>query len=544
MPTISFNKQRLLEKIGKKLSDEELESLLPLMKPEVEDMNEEEIKLELTPDRADLFFLDGLARAFSGFLGERIGLKKVVFDDPKIEVKVEKVESRPYFACFIVRDVDLDSEKIKELMNLQEVLHATIGRKRKRVAIGIHDFDKIKPPIVYKEAFPRENFIPLGYDIEMTLENVLQLTDKGRKFAHLLSSYSKYPAICDENGMFSFPPILNSNRTKVTQSTKNLFVDITGESRRAVDEATKILAYYSSFVGRLEAVKMIHGDKEFVYPNFEEERIEITKSDIAKLLGVELSDEEIQELLERMGYDVMIVNDVITVVIPIYRIDILHKVDVIEDIAIAYGLNNFKRELPQLFTIGSIDEKEQFIDKLKSLMIGLGFTEVITPVLTNKKKHFENVNLKEEKVVELENPVSEEYTIMRKYLYPSLINLLAKNTHYNYPQKVFEVGYVVEIDENAETKTRSIKHLAAAIASGKTNLSEIKSVLDEVMMFLGIEEYDVEECKIDSFIPSRGGYVKVNNQIVGSYGEIHPEVLEKNGFWVPITILELDLSKL
>ena len=543
MPTLTLNKNLFLEKIGEKLSDEQLEKILPLIKLEVEEIGEDEIKVEVTPDRPDMFFLDGIARTLKCFLGKESGIYQTIFDVPKIEVKIEKVEARPYFACFIVRNVFLDNEKIKELMQIQELLNLTLGRKRERVAIGFHDFDKMEPPITYKEALPTEKFVPLNYDTEMTLKQTLELTDKGRKFGHLIANYKNYPAIYDQKGIFSFPPILNSNRTKITENTKNIFVDITGKSKRRVEEVAKILAYYFSFFGKLEKVKIVVDGKKNEYPNFENQEMTFESKLVEKYLGVRLTSEEIKNILERMGYDCLILGEKITAIAPFYRVDILHVVDVIEDIAIGYGLNNFEPILPSFFTYGEIDENEKKILKLKELLVGIGLIEVITPVFTNYKKHFENLNLEKEKVVEVENPVSEEYTILRKWIFPGLIYFLSKNTHYEYPQKIFEIGYVIEIDENAETKTKNPYHLAIAIADPKTNLSEIKGILDFILQSMG-RSVEVEELKMNCFIEGRAGKIILNGKEIGFFGEINPLILERYGFWVPITVLEISLEEL
>jgi phenylalanyl-tRNA synthetase beta chain len=172
MPTITFDKKRLLKLIGKNLKDRELEELINSLKSNVEEISENEIKVELTADRSDMFVLEGFARALRDFIG--LDSPEIKIYDSKVVVKQEEVPVRPYIACFIVRNVNLDDETIKSLMNTQEILHETIGRKRKKVAIGLHDLDKIEGEIWYKGVSRNEKFVPLGENEEMSLIDVLR----------------------------------------------------------------------------------------------------------------------------------------------------------------------------------------------------------------------------------------------------------------------------------------------------------------------------------------------------------------------------------
>ena len=220
-------------------------------------------------------------------------------------------------------------------MQIQEKLHDSIGRNRKKVAIGVHDFDKIKPPLVYRDV-DEETFAPLGETRTMSVKEILSEHPKGKDFAHLLKD--KYPMIYDKEGVISFPPVINSERTKLIENTKNLFIDVTGTDERAVNIALNILVCnITERSGKISTVK-VSGKKT---PELEPKEISIDIESIDKILGFGLNEKQITEILERMRYVVMkLKGGRLEVVIPPYRYDILHEIDIIEDIAIGYGYNN------------------------------------------------------------------------------------------------------------------------------------------------------------------------------------------------------------
>ncbi|MEK6910007.1 MAG: phenylalanine--tRNA ligase subunit beta, partial [Candidatus Aenigmatarchaeota archaeon] len=353
MPTITYDKKDLLNLIGKKLSDEQLEDVIHSMKTNVEDKTETEITIELTPDRPDLFGIEGLARAMKQYLGLQNGLKKFTVASPQLHVRASYLPYRPHLAAAVVRNVSMTDAFIRSLMNIQDILTDTIGRKRKKVAIGIHDFDKIIPNINYIEVNPSEKIIPLDTNEEMTLAEALEKISKGKDYGHILSGLKKLPVWTDAKGIFSFPPIINAERTRVTEKTKNLLVELTGTDKEAVLQTLNIIV--TNFAERgctIESVKIFYGEKPDVTPNLNSNLMDVGTDEINKLLGLDLKKTDIIDSLNRMGYDVTENKGLLRVFIPAYRNDILHKVDLIEDVAIGYGFNKFVPQLPSIATVG------------------------------------------------------------------------------------------------------------------------------------------------------------------------------------------------
>ncbi len=541
MVTVEIVKKDLLDLVGKKLSNEEIEEALFLTKVEA-NISGDKIECELNPDRPDMFSVEGIARAVKGFLGFETGAPIYKTRKSKIELKSEKVKSRPFIACAALEGIKLTDELVASLMQMQEKLHATVGRNRKKVAIGVHDLGKVKSPFTYKEVLPGKiKFKPLGMHKELNLKEILEKHPKGKEFAFCLKGCKKYPVIVDKShAVLSFPPIINGELTKVTEKTKSLLIEVTGSDERAVNLALNIvLCNIAERSGTIEKVKI---GKKF-YPDIEPEQKKITVEETDRLLGLGLKEKQIAGILERMRYTaVKFKGGMIDLLIPAYRGDILHNVDIIEDVAIGYGYNNITPELPKIATVGGLDEKEKFSSLARESLIGLGFQEVLTFILTNKENQFKKMNLPESSTAEIANPVSSEFNCCRQWLLPNLLKVMAANKHRDYPQRIFECGDCVIMDAKADTGTRTIRKIAAALSYDFANLTEIKSIIESFAKNIGYSLI-IRPYSHKSFIDSRCGEIILNGNSCGFFGEIHPQVLENWSLEKPVIAFEIDLEK-
>ncbi len=537
MPVIEVDKNYLLNLC--KIPEEELREVLTMIKAPIDEEEGNIWKLEITPDRPDLLSPEGVARAVKGFLGIESEIPQYSVVETGISVEVENVEARPYIACAAVLDVKLNDYLIKSLMQLQEKIHETLGRRRKKVAIGLHDLDKVAQPFRYTQAEGKEIvFAPLGELKPMSLEEILKYHEKGKEYAFCLEGYEKYPVILDKYGeVLSFPPIINGELTRVTENTKNLFIDVTGTDKQAVEKALNILVCsIAEACGKIGKVKV--GNE--IYPKLLPESFELRVESVDHLLGLGLKEHEIAEILKRMRYSVLeLKGGVLKVLVPPYRVDILHEVDLIEDIAIGYGINNMRPVLPKLPTMGKKHEKEKISEKVREIMIGFGMQEVLSFILTNKEKQFKRMLIPEQACVEIANPVSAEYTICRTWLLPCLLEFLSENTHNKYPQKIFEIGDCVLLHEQAETGAREVRKLACAIAHDKANLTEIKAILQALAKELNTSLV-IKPWEHASFIPSRCGEIYLNGKSSGFFGELHPAVLENWKIEKPVVAFEIE----
>ena len=321
---INFKYSDLCNMLGQKVPQETLVQRIPMIGADMHDTEPgcEDMGVEFFPDRPDLYSVEGLARALRAFLDIEPGMKRYEIADGDVEVTVDPSvkELRPWFLCGVVRGVDIDDEFLRSMMELQEKLHITIGRKRSKLAIGIHDLNKVEPPFVYKLADPHSvRFVPLAMDEEMDLAEILERNEKGKAYAHLLDGFDRYPVILDRNGsVLSFPPIINGVLTTVTVGKHDLFIDVTGNDRKAVKGALDIVATaLAERGGRIETVIMHDGDETFRSPDLTPTKRKFSASACDRFLGTMLGPEGMVECLRRMGMDAVADGDEIDVTIAI-----------------------------------------------------------------------------------------------------------------------------------------------------------------------------------------------------------------------------------
>lgn len=530
MTVVTFDYWDMISLLGRDVSREELIKKIPMIGASLERLVGDEISIEIFPDRADMLSVEGIARAMRNFLGIEKGLKKYKIAEPKVEIYVdESVEQvRPFIYGCVIRNIEFNDKSIASLMDLQEKLHFSIGKERKKMAIGVHDFDKVVPPFTYKGVNPNEiKFVPLASNEEMNLNEILEKHEKGKAYAHLLKGKKRYPIIVDKNeNVLSFPPIINGQLTAVTEETKNIFIDVTGIEEKAVMHAMNIIATsLAERGGAMEQVKIING-KEKKTPDLTPYHTEVKLSYIKKIIGI---DVDAKKCLEKMGHSVKIDGSIAKVISPAWRMDILHPIDIVEDIAIGYGYNLIPDSLPKEITFG-----ESFdYGKIHGTMIGLGFNEVLTLTLSSKKKEFEDMNIKG-KAVEVENPISMHHSIIRYSLIPSLLEILSRNKHNDLPQRIYEFGDVIQ-------EMQQKKILAGVKIDAKTNFTECKSIVEAILRNFGLK-MDVEEIKHHSFIDGRCASIIVNGKHIGYFGEINPDVITKFSLEYPVIAFEMDAS--
>jgi len=551
MPTMTFNRKDLCKLVGKEFTVEQLAEKMPMIGVAWEGATGDEIEIEAFPNRPDMLSVEGLARAFAAFADVDTGMPEYPVLDGSYKVHVDKAVTnvRPYIACAVVKGAKLDDATIKSLLQLQEKLHASHCRRRAKASIGVYDLDKIKFPVKYTTAAPDINFIPLGWDTPHTLAAVLEKHPRGIEFGWIIKSCECYPVLADAKDMLlSMPPIINSKDAAMTVSTKNLFIDVTGTDQRTVKEVLNIVVTaLADRGGKIHSVAIEYPKLTETTPELSPKLMKLDLNYVNKLLGIKLDMSNAVDLLKHMRFDAVEFLDskegVIEATVPAYRTDIMHPIDLVEDIAIAYGYQNFKPVLPPLFTIGEESVAEEFSRKLVGIMSGLGFQETLTYILSNNTKQFSNMNIKELPTVKTINPRTIEFTSVRTWILPSLLEALAANQHNLFPQKLAEVGDCLELDESKDTGTRTVRRLAAVICHDAANLTECKSVLESVLKNLGLE-FEIVAGEHPSFVPSRFGNILINGESAGFFGEIHPDVLYRWKLEKPVIAFELDVETL
>ena len=564
MANVKFDRKRFEKEIGK--LDEKMQNKIGMFGTTLESLTNEEIEIEIFPNRPDLLSFQGFKRAFLAFLGKKIGLKQYKVHKPKDEYKVTMDTSlkgvRPYTACAVVKGLKLDDKKIKEVVDIQEKLHSTLGRKRKKVAIGIYPMEKIQPPITFKAMEPDKiKFQPLESNREMSGLQILQRHPAGRDYAHLLAGKTKFPVFIDssenekaegEKGkILSMPPIINSHATgKISEKTKDVFIECSGYDFEVCKKCLNIISSTFADLGgkiyQMELdIKTESKHRKENTPDLTPEKKKISRENVNKLLGIELTGKQIKNCLERMGHNYNPKTKEVEV--PAWRNDVLHEVDIIEDIAVAYGYENFEPEIPEISTTGEANQEEKIKKKISEIYSGLGMMEISNYHLTKFEDQFEKMGINEKKAseyIKVEESKT-DYNVLRKDLTHYLLKIFSENVDSEYPQKIFETGKSFGLDKSGEVE--ETEKLSAGICPG--DYTKIKQILDYMGNMLDIEISYKESSNYNDlghFIKGRVAEVYVGNDKTkaGYIGEVHPKILNKWKVRNPVALFEISLEKI
>ena len=537
MTNIIFSRKEFEKQI--KITSEVQDKITAFGTP-LESVNQESIEIEVFANRPDLISINGFMRSFKSFLGKETGLKSYKINKPekdyRINIDKSVKEVRPYTACAIVKGLNLTDWQIKDIINMQEKLALTLGRNRKKMGIGIYPLDKIKLPLIYTAKNKSEiKYQPLGFDRELSAKEILLLHPTGKKYEHLLANHSKYPLFVDANKeILSMPPIVNSEKTgRINSGTKEVFIECTGTDKRVLEKTLIIVSSALAEIGgKIYQMEIIDSEKS-ITPDFTPQKMKISLNSVNKLLGLSLNENQISQMLNRMGHNYRSGN----VEIPPWRTDILHEVDLIEDIAIAYGYNNFITEIPNISTSGEESKESIFKRKISETLVGLGMLEISSYHLI-KEEEKELCTQKE--IIELEDSKT-EYKVLRPNLFIPMLRTLAENKDAEYPQKIFEIGRVFAINNQKETGISEKDNLIIGLSP--SNFTECKQYIDYLFNSLQIT-YSIKELSQTNFIDGRTGAIILNNKTIGYIGEVHPNCLKKVGIKMPLSIAEISLEEI
>jgi len=551
MPTVTLNKKRVLKLAQVSLTDKELKERIPYLGTDLEDVTDNEIIVEIFPNRPDLLSEEGFARALSSFLGKNEGYIRYFAksSDYVVNITKEVKEIRPFTACAVIKNLKFDKQILNDVIEIQEKLHTTYGRNRKKCAIGIYPMEVISWPITYTALPPNKiKFIPLDKTQEMTATEILQKHEKGKEYACLLENKKKYPLFVDaKNEVLSMPPIINSEKTgKVSFETSEIFVECSGFEFHTVSKALNMLiAAFEDMGGTSYQVTLNYEDenpKKIITPELEPEKMILENSYVEKYLGLGLTDKQIASYLKKMGFEAVIKNKgELIVLIPSYRADIIHPIDLIEDVAIGYGFENIGSSSKRIYTTGKETYEEKVKRKLREILVGHGLIETNNFSLYNLKEQKKLLPKKADLFVKVINSVSSEYNSLRENLMIVLLKTIKNNKHYEYPQKIFEIGTTFRINKLQETKVEESDSLAVILCSEKSVFTDARKILDSLFSALNIE-YHIKKDESDLYMKGRTGSIFVKGKNIGKIGEISPFTLEHFELEIPSCGFEIKLK--
>ena len=555
MPTISVEQSLIASLLAKHNLVNDIEVLsneLPLLGTDIDNCTNEVLDIEIFPNRPDLLSGETLCRAIRTFIHEQKAEPSLNVKHGNVSITVDKeLENiRPVVLGCIVRGVQLEDDIeieyfIKSLMDHQEKLHFALGRGRRRASIGIHDLSTLKPPFRVKAVSGDTKFIPLAMTEEMSITQILEKHPKGLDYAHLLEGFEKYPVWVDANdAILSFPPIINGDHTTVNKQTRDFFIDVTGWDHRSCEASLMLIAsQLCERGGEIESVEVTSFDGVVKqYPDGSAIQHEVPIELLDGLLGRSLTDEEISKAINRMGGKYISRNDksTITIEMPRWRFDILHPVDLIEDIAIGHGYEDLGSDVPKAPMTAIPRTDGHLRRRIRDSMQGMGFMQIQSLTLSNDEDQFDFMRFTPVgEVTRITNPITIDHTMLRQYLIPGLMRLLATNQHHNLPQSVYELGTVVRNHKNAD-------RVAFLVAERSGGFAAVRGRVQAFMRDIGASNYDIEKLPDGDgpWLPGRAAKVVINGTHVGCFGEIDPSISEKFDLRVPISGAEFSLTNL
>lgn len=504
------------------LSRERTEECLTRLGVPIEKFEGDALALEITPNRPDLLSVEGVGRALNAFAKKTV--KKYAAEPSPLSLSIDPsvLAVRPFIGMAAAYNVSLGEGGLLSMIQLQEKLHDTLGRKRRKVAIGLHNLGPLAPPFKYSAVSPDSvSFVPLDGKEPMTPKQILSSHEKGIAYAHLVPSFC--PLITDSGGqVLSFPPIINGELTRVSADTKNLLIDATGTNAAAVSHAVGILAAaLADRGGQIKSVKISSRE----YPVLREKKMKLPLSSAEKLLGVKIGAKKAADCLRMLGHSISGSQ----VLVPGYRTDVIHEVDLIEDIAIALDYNSIPATLPNFFSEGGAKEDEPFHEAL----VGLGFNEMLGWHLTNEgilaKARYSGPS-----PLRIQNPLTRDFTHFRPVLMQNLLSVFAESKNEKAPQKIYEWGLVAAPAlEN---------HLACAILHSRASFSEIKSIFLAISKSISPEPFEIRPEQNAQYIAGRCGGIYASGALIGYIGEISPYVLADFGIEQPVAAFEIKVT--
>lgn len=547
MPVVDFTFDRMNKFFpGKRLDD--ILQILPFIGVDIEGIDDDSaVRIEYNPNRPDFSSDYGIARALKGLLEIETGIPEFTLSGRSgCAIKVDKStkQVRPFIVSLVAKNGKLDEETIKQLIAMQEDLQNVIGRRRIKASIGIHNSDSIKFPVTYKTVKDDFSFIPLGDSESHSIQYILKESDLGIRYGYILQKSNTYPIILDaENNVLSFPPIVNSNLTKMGHSTKNLFVEVTANNPKAADDVLSVMAmalYDAGF--EIQTVSIDNSDgRNNETPKMDPSNIKVEIGYVNRIVGLKLKAPDILKCLKKSRLDGKVVSGQIMCTIPRYRTDILDCTDLVEEVVVGYGIYNLRTTMPSSGLSGKRNYLSNCLDIVREVMTGLGILEVVNFNLVSRKIHYQFMGMAEhDNILTAEQTKSIEHEILRESLIPSLIQSLSHNIHEEYPQKLFEIGKVFQYGDSIQ----EYWNLGVVVAHSKASYSEAKSIV-QTFLKTSFGKDIVTTSNIKTIlVQGRSSDIIVDGLTVGYIGEIKPTIGDNFKLRVPVVAAELNLSQI
>ena len=539
MPVVEVSYSRLQGMAGAPKT--KIAEALPFLGLDIESEDGDSVRIEYSPNRPDYSTDVGIALGLQGLLGTktgevRLGVKNTARYSITARPGVSGV--RPFVTGIAAVGGRVDDAMIRQLMAMQEDLHLGLGRRRARSSIGIHDLDCISFPLTYTVAGRDHSFVPLNSGEPSSVAEILEHTKVGQDYGRILGNSGRVPVILDsDSATVSLPPIINAAATTVTTKTKNLLVEVTGTGKRDIEGVLAIVAVaLQGFGFSLESVKVSGAGNST--PKLQPRRASVKASLVQDTLGIDIGAARIASCLKKSRLGAYAKGGTIECAIPPYRLDIFGPMDLVEEAALGYGIQNLTPLVSPSQTVGG---KSAFVEGLGAVdraMVGLGYMEALNSCLTNPGTLYGMAGRKPGDPLSVMDSKSGEHTALRDLLLPGLLENLSRNIHAQYPQRLYETGSVFARGSPVSESTS----LCAVTAHKDANFSEAKSALKSALKAVFGLDITTRTSSHPTLEQGRCASVVLGGDVVGVAGEVSSGVLENHKIRVPVAAFEVSLS--
>lgn len=525
-------------------------------------INDALIEFEITSNRPDCRSIIGIAREAAVTLGKELKYPQITVngsnEDMKFEIDVQTELCKRYCGK-VIKDVKVGPSPYWMQRRLIEAGMRPINNI---VDITNYVMLELGQPL---HAFDLED---IKYD-----KMIVKLAQEGEKFTTLdgveRTLTSDMLVIGNQDKTLDLAGIMGGENSEVKDNTTSIFLEGASFAKENIRATSKKLGLRTEASSRFEkgidvnlteaAVNracqlieelgcgtVLNGMLDY-YPKKEEvQKITANPERINKLLGVNVPMDQFINILERLEFKCnLISSDKLELEVPSFRLDICEDADILEEVARIYGYENIpSATLEGNATAGVKTNKQKFMDNVKSNSIAVGLNEILTYSFVSPRG-VDKLNLAEDderrEFVKIINPLGEETSVMRTTLIPNMLDVISTNLSHKVEEVyAFECGNTFRPQEGLPVET---KKLSIGMYGKEVDFFSIKGAVETILTNVGFDGYEVEpETKNLTFHPGRCAKLVYNNICIGTFGELHPDVLENYDLNQRVYVAEIDID--
>lgn len=525
-------------------------------------INDALIEFEITSNRPDCRSIIGIAREAAVTLGKELKYP---------EIKVQACDEEMSFEIDI--QTDLCKRYCGRVVKDVKVGPSPYWMQRKLIEAGMRPISNIVDITNYVML---ELGQPLhAFDLDDIKYNkmTVKMAEEGEKFTTLdgveRTLTSDMLVIGNQDKTLDLAGIMGGENSEIKDTTTSIFIEGASFAKENIRATSKKLGLRTEASSRFEKGIDINLAEEAVnracqlieelgcgtvlngmldyYPQKEEvQKVTVNPVRINKLLGVNVPMDQFINILESLEFKCNLVSsEVLELEVPTFRLDITEDADILEEIARIYGYDNIpSASLEGNATAGVKTDKQKFIDNVKSNSIACGLNEILTYSFVSPRG-VDKINLpandEKRNFVKIMNPLGEETSVMRTTLIPNMLDVISTNISHKVEEvSAFECGNTFIPQEGLPIET---KKYCVGMYGKEVDFFVLKGVIESVLNNVGLKGYEIEpETTNLTFHPGRCAKIVYNNIYIGTFGELHPNVIENYNLGQRVYVAEINID--